>query len=107
MQLQLLYPDLSFAKKFVEDLDTPTLLTILSVPTDDFNAYEVWAALRMSHSCLRGTSSTSSLTFYGTGIGARSEVGICLTVDDVVNGELFRGGSVYVNRFFISEHYEV
>ena len=99
IQIALLYPELSFARKFVEDLGHPYLLTILSVPTKDYNASVVWAGIRLSHSCLRGTSETSALTFYGTGIGARSDTGICLTVDDVVNGEVHRGGSIYVNRF--------
>ena len=74
------------------------LLTVLSIPKTDYNSYEVWSAIRLGHSSLRGTDLTNQLSYFGTKLGGRCELGICLTTQDFVNEELHKGGSVYVNR---------
>ena len=74
------------------------LFTIISIPKGDYAVDQVWGALRLSHSCLRGTSSANELVFFGTQLGNREDMGVCLTVKDHVNNSLHKGGAVYVNR---------
>ena len=91
--------DGAFVKSLTEmDDERNMLFTILSVPKADYSSYEVWSALRLSHSCLRGTTSFNSLVYFGSKFGLDEDLGVCLTVNDVVNEQLHVGGTVYVNR---------
>ena len=72
------------------------LLTILHIPKLDYNVEDVWACLRLSHSCLR-LSEGSQLLYYGVKLGG-NDMGVVLTVNDRVDGSFNDRGVVYVNR---------
>ena len=92
--------DHSFLKALENvDDERDMLFTILSVPKSDYNSYEVWSSLRLSHSCLRGTSAFNSLVYFGTKFDQAQDLGVCVTANDFVNEQLHKGGTIYVNRY--------
>ena len=82
-------------KEIEEKVDR--LITIVSIPKKDFSFHQVWGALKLSHSSLRGTKATSSLVYYGAKLGDVEDLGVCVTVKDEVKEIVVNGGLVYVN----------
>ena len=57
---------------------------------------DVWACLRLSHSCIRLIEG-SQLLYYGVKLGG-NDMGVVLTVNDRVHGSFNDRGVIYVNR---------
>ena len=83
-------------KEFEGSVDR--LITILSIPKKIYNCHQVWGALKMSHSSLRGTNATNKLVYFGAKLGDAEDLGVCVTVLDEVKDLVVNGGLVYVNR---------
>ena len=82
--MEVLFPSSQTLREWREVEGRNVLLTVLRVPKCDYSVEDVWAALRVSHSCLRGTGAVKKLVFYGNRIGVDSSMGMCLTVNDWV-----------------------
>ena len=98
LQMEELFPSSRTLREWRETEGRNVLITVLSVPNCDYSVDVVWGALRMSHSCLRGTDAVKKLVYYGNQIGEESDMGMCLTVNDWVMST-FKSGCVYVNRY--------
>ena len=81
-----------------EDGSTPMLLSILTIPTQDYRFEDVWTSIRLSHSTLRLTQADNQLVFLGTKIG-EVDMGLVVTINDRIEGQVNDRGVVYVNRF--------
>ena len=78
------------------------LITIVSIPKKDFSFHQVWGALKLSHSSLRGSKTTNyCLVYYGAKLGDAEDLGVRVTVKDEVKDIVVNGRLVYVSRYFI------
>ena len=78
--------------------DVDTLYSILTIPKADYSADCVWKCLGLSHSSIRSSFQRSDLLYYGMKVGSSVDMGIVVTVNERLRGQVCERGIIYVNR---------
>ena len=99
MQVNLRYAASVVFNDFDEDsLDGPVLISVLRLPNSSMSLREAWDCLRISNSALRCCEDSSELVYFGLKNSSSENLGLCITIQDIVNDVTECSGTVYINR---------